>query len=195
MTRRTRAQTAGTVELALLAALAAAPPAHVEITAEAEQYAARENDAVRRWQVVRANHALPDTRRAQAGKLIAGENFSNKHGELAAPHSQVEFAAAGRYYVRAGAYSAGTGDNSIHVGLNGEWPESGRRVRWCEGKNTWRWESGQRTAANHCGEPGKIWLDAASAGWHRAPFSMREDGFEFDRFTLTANPAFAAPAR
>lgn len=205
------------LEFVLLAALAAAqPPAPVEITVDAEQYAVQEKDSVRRWILLTATHAstagadtpfhpgawdnaymkvLPDTRRTHADKLIAGENFSSTPGELAVLHYRVRIPAAGRYYVWVRAYSTGTEDNGIHVGLNGEWPESGRRMQWCEGKNTWRWESRQRTEANHCGESGKIWLDVPSAGWHRVSFSMREDGFEFDRFTLTTNPAFAAPAR
>ena len=101
---------------------------------------------------------------------------------------KVKFAAAGRYFVWVSAHSTGPEDNSIHVGLNGEWPESGKRMQWCEGKNAWTWASKQRTAVTHCGEPGKIWLDVPSAGEHRVQFSMREDGFRFDRFQLTTDP-------
>lgn len=204
------------IGIALLALLAAAQPPHVEITVDAEQYVSQEKDSVRRWQLLTATHpapagvdatfhpgawdnaymkVLPDTRRTHADKLIAGENFSNTPGELAVLHYRVKFPSAGRYYVWVRAYSTGSEDNGIHVGFDGEWPESGRRMQWCEGKNTWRWESKQRTAANHCGEPGKIYLDVASAGWHRVSFSMREDGFEFDRFTLTTNPGFAPQVR
>lgn len=206
----------GVIELALLALLAAAQPPHVEITVDAEQYATQEKDSVRRWHLLTATHpapagvdatfhpgawdnaymkVLPDTRRTHADKLIAGENFSNTPGELAVLNYRVNFPSAGRYFVWVRAYSTGSEDNGIHVGLDGEWPESGRRMQWCEGKDTWRWESKQRTEANHCGEPGKIYLDVPSAGWRRVSFSMREDGFEFDRFTLTTNPNFTPRAR
>ena len=46
----------------------------------------------------------------------------------------------------------------------------------------------------HCGEPYKIFLDVTKAGEHEVMFSMREDGFEFDRFILTTNREFARPA-
>ncbi len=136
---------------------------------------------------------LPDTRRTHDDKLIPGDNFSNTPGALAVLHYKVNFQTPGRYYVWARAYSAGPEDNGLHVGLDGQWPESGRRLQWCEGKNGWRWESKQRTEAAHCGEPHKIHLDVATAGEHELMFSMREDGFEFDRFLLTTDRGFARP--
>jgi len=53
----------------------------------------------------------------------------------------VHFSTPGRYYVWARAYSTGSEDNGLHVGLNGDWPASGQRMQWCQGKNNWRWES------------------------------------------------------
>jgi len=136
---------------------------------------------------------LPDTRRTHGDKLISGENFSNTAGAMAVLHYKVYFNTPGRYYVWARAYSSGPEDNGLHVGLNGEWPASGQRLQWCEGKNAWRWESKQRTEAVHCGEPYKIFLDVATAGEHEVMFSMREDGFEFDKFFLTTNREFTRP--
>lgn len=128
---------------------------------------------------------LPDTRVIRDDKLIAGENFSNKAGEMGIVHYKVKINNPGRYYVWVRAFSSGSEDNGIHVGLNGEWPETGQRLQWCEGKNTWRWESKQRTEEVHCGEPYLIYLDIEKAGVHEITFSMREDGFEFDRFLMT----------
>lgn len=128
---------------------------------------------------------LPDTRVTHDDKLIAGENFSNKAGEMGIVHYKVKINTPGRYYVWARAYSSGAEDNGLHVGINGEWPETGQRLQWCEGKNTWRWESKQRTEKVHCGEPYLIYLDIEEAGIHEITFSMREDGFEFDRFLMT----------
>jgi hypothetical protein len=128
---------------------------------------------------------LPDTRTTHDDKLIHSENFSNTPGELAILHYKVKINAPGRYYVWVRAYSTGTEDNGIHVGLNGIWPETGARMQWCEGKKSWRWESKQRTEEVHCGEPYLIYLDFEKAGIHEITFSMREDGFEFDRFLLT----------
>lgn len=49
------------------------------------------------------------------------------------------------------------------------------------------WESRQRTQEVHCGEPFKIFLEITEPGLHEIQFSMREDGFEFDKFLLTTN--------
>lgn len=130
---------------------------------------------------------LPDTRATHGDKLVAGENFSDKAGEAGILHYKIQIDNPGRYYVWVRAFSTGTEDNGIHVGIDGTWPESGKRMQWCEGKNSWHWESKQRTEANHCGEPYLIYLDIDKAGIHEITFSMREDGFEFDKFILTTN--------
>ncbi len=91
------------------------------------------------------------------------------------------------------AFSSGTEDNGLHVGIDGTWPESGRRMQWCEGKNSWRWESKQRTAEEHCGEAYRIFLDVPNPGIHEIQFSMREDGFELDRWLMTRNRDFVRP--
>lgn len=136
---------------------------------------------------------LPDTRRTHADKLIHGENFSNEPGKLAVLSYKVHFNTAGRYYVWVRAYSTGSEDNGLHVGLDGAWPESGQRMQWCQGKQAWRWESKQRTEQEHCGVPHQIYLDVAEPGEHVVSFSQREDGFEFDRFLLTTNRDFSRP--
>lgn len=136
---------------------------------------------------------LPDSRRNHSEKLIPGENFSNEPGKLAILSYKIHFNETGRYYVWVRAYSTGSEDNGIHVGLDGIWPESGQRMQWCQGKNDWRWESKQRTAKNHCGEPYKIYLDIETTGTHLVQFSMREDGFEFDQFLLTKEREYKRP--
>jgi hypothetical protein len=172
------------------------------VIVEAESFTAQDKTEKRQWQIIKDDtaaktasgkaylKALPDTRVTHDDKLIHGENFSNKPGEMAVLHYRVKFATAGRYYVWARAYSSGAEDNSIHVGLDGAWPESGARLQWCEGKNSWRWESKQRTPENHCGEAGKIYLEVASPGEHTVSFSMREDGFAFDQWLLTVDANF-----
>lgn len=136
---------------------------------------------------------LPDTRRTHADKLIPGENFSNEPGKLAVLSYKVKFNNPGRYYVWVRAYSTGSEDNGLHVGLNGQWPKSGQRLQWCQGKHQWWWESKQRTAKQHCGEPHKIFLEIQQPGVHTISFSMREDGFEFDRWLMTKDKNFQRP--
>ena len=130
---------------------------------------------------------LPDTRVTHDDKLIRGENFSNEPGKLAIAHYQVQINNPGRYYVWVRAFSTGGEDNGIHVGLNGTWPENGQRMQWCDGKNKWTWASKQRTKEVHCGVPYQIYLDITEKGTHDIQFSMREDGFEFDKFILTSD--------
>lgn len=128
---------------------------------------------------------LPDTRRNHKEKLIGGENFSNQPGKLAQLDYRIYFNNPGKYYVWVRAYSTGSEDNGIHVGLNGNWVETGQRMQWCKGKHQWTWASKQRTKEVHCGVEKRIYLDIPTTGWHTISFSMREDGFEFDKFILS----------
>ena len=128
---------------------------------------------------------LPDTRVTHGDELIRGGNFCAKAGDMALLHYKVYINNPGRYYVWVRAYSTGSEDNGIHVGLNGEWPKSGQRMQWCTNKNSWHWESKQRTKEVHCGVEHLIYLDIDKKGEHEIAFSMREDGFEFDKFILT----------
>lgn len=177
------------------------------IKVEAEHFFRQSKDEVRKWHVIKeseinedeaSSHTstasgssyvkiLPDTRVTHDDKLIHSENFSNVAGEMSILHYKVNIPKAGKYYVWARAYSSGSEDNGIHVGLNGDWPVSGQRMQWCEGKNKWTWESKQRTANVHCGEPYLIYLEIDKPGEHEITFSMREDGFEFDAFILATD--------
>ncbi len=186
------------------------------VAVEAEHFVAQTRDGVRAWHLTHAEarpavqpdgdpshvdgasggaylEILPDTRRTHGDKLIRGRNFSPQAGKMAVLDYKVNIRTPGRYYVWVRAYSTGTEDNGLHVGLDGEWPESGQRLQWCEGKMSWRWESKQRTEAQHCGEPHKIFLDIEKPGEHTIHFSMREDGFEFDKWLMTTNRDFARP--
>lgn len=127
---------------------------------------------------------LPDTRVTHSDQLISGRNFWNAAGTGPALSYNVNIPEAGRYIVFVKAYSTGTEDNGIHVGLNNTNPASGERMQWCSGKNQWTWGSAQRTNSNHCGTERTIFLDFSFAGANTVTFSAREDGFEFDQFIL-----------
>jgi len=130
---------------------------------------------------------IPDTRLTHDDTLIRGENFSGKPGQMSIISYDVDFPMAGRWYVWVRTFSRGSEDNSVHVGLNGEWPESGARMQYCPGRNQWYWDNRQRTIEDHCGVIGGIWIDVPSPGQHTVEFSMREDGFIMDAFHLTLN--------
>ena len=186
------------------------------VAVEAEHFVSQRNSDVRSWYLTKSeqtpdiapdgdpNHVggasggayieiLPDTRRTHGDKLIHGENFSPTPGKMAVLDYKVHFSTAGRYYVWVRAFSTGSEDNGLHVGIDGRWPDTGQRLQWCQGKKTWRWESKQRTAKQHCGEPYKIFLDVEQPGVHTISFSMREDGFEFDKWVMTTDREFARP--
>lgn len=136
---------------------------------------------------------LPDTRRTHDDTLTTGENFAPQPGKQAILEYKIKVTTPGRYYVWVRAYSTGTEDNGLHVGLNGHWPESGQRLQWCAGKHSWWWESKQRTQKEHCGIEDAIFLDIDKAGEHTIQFSMREDGFEFDKWLMTKDRDFIRP--
>ncbi len=134
---------------------------------------------------------LPDTRvigHGGPGKpdpLIEGENFSDIPGEMAVLKYKVFINNPGKYYVWVRANSSGAEDNGIHVGIDGKWPESGQKMQWCSNKNKWIWESAKRLKNKPCDNPRTIFLDSLTAGEHVIQFSMREDGFEMDKFILS----------
>jgi uncharacterized protein DUF5060 len=186
------------------------------VAVEAEHFAKQVHSNVRKWYITTPdktpnvtpdgdeNHAasasgkgylevLPDTRRNHGHKLINGENFSNTPGKLAIVSYPVFITNPGRYYVWVRAYSTGSEDNGLHVGLDGKWPTTGQRLQWCAGKKSWWWESKQRTEKEHCGEPYKIFLDINEPGLHTISFSLREDGFEFDTWLMTKEREFTRP--
>lgn len=182
---------------------------------EAEDFYKQTASDIRKWYITKAdtkiesslrdvdaNHAatasggayieiLPDTRSNHDEKLTAGVNFSNEAGKMAIVHYKVNINTPGRYYIWARAHSTGSEDNGVHVGFDGQWPESGQRMQWCEGKELWFWASQQRTLEVHCGVPGLIYLDIEKAGEYDIQFSMREDGFEMDQWLMTTDKNFS----
>ncbi|MFK7933136.1 MAG: hypothetical protein AB8G22_06475 [Saprospiraceae bacterium] len=178
------------------------------VIVEAEEFDTQELDEIRKWYRVDTNHTpdippdidgnhastasgkvyleiLPDTRTNHDEKLVRGENFSNIPGKLGVLNYQVKFNNPGKYYVWVRTFFTGSEDNGLHVGLNGEWVESGKRMQWCEGKDEWTWASKQRTKEEHCGIERQIYLEIPTVGIHTISFSMREDGFEFDQWAMS----------
>ncbi|WP_231617430.1 DUF5060 domain-containing protein [Novipirellula aureliae] len=130
---------------------------------------------------------LPDTRVTHADPLVRGVSFSNTPGECSVLYYPVMIEKPGRYYVWARICCTGAEDNGLHVGIDGVWPESGARMQFTGQHGKWQWDSRQRTDKVHTGVLGQIWLDIDEPGLHTIMFSMREDGFEFDKFMLTPN--------
>ena len=128
---------------------------------------------------------MPDTRQNHDEKLIHGENFSDIAGEIAILHYKVHFNQPGRYFVWIRAFSANSEDDAVHLGFDGDWPESGMRWRTIV-DNEWAWENKRRypeSAKNHGSM--KSWLDVDIPGPRVLQISMREDGAELDKIVLT----------
>ena len=165
---------------------------------EAEDFDTQENDDVRRWVRFDDDSAsggaylkiLPDTRKTHDDELIRGENFSDVRGAMAVLSYPVYFSQPGRYYIWARAFSTGSEDNSVHFGLNNEWPETAGRMQWCDGKHEWTWSSARRVPDNHCGETLTNWLDVPVEGNYTLNVSMREDGAKLDKIILAKDKAF-----
>lgn len=128
--------------------------------------------------------AMPDTRKTHKDKLIVGENFFPVPGTGGMVSYKVKINNPGTYYVWVRAFSTGPEDNGLHVGVNGTWPESGQRIQLCKGKHKWTWSSAQRVPENHCGYAQTITLTFDKADEYIISFSMREDGFELDKWML-----------
>ncbi|MFA3792024.1 hypothetical protein AB6T38_12975 [Aliiglaciecola sp. SL4] len=175
---------------------------------EAENFATQHLDSKRRWLVFSQNtpshiysdsdqahydgasngsyiELLPDTRSNHHEDIVRNENFTNQAGTMAVLSYPVYFKTPGKYYVWARAYSTGSEDNGVHIGLNGSWPESAKRLQLCQGKHAWTWSSAQRRDTNHCGSPNTITIHVPQKGVHTVMVSMREDGFELDKLLLT----------
>jgi hypothetical protein len=168
---------------------------------EAEKYTSQDKDALRHWTIKNEYttkdsavysasgssyiQVLPDTRRTHDDPLIPGVSFSGDPGKIAVLTYKVKINNPGKYYVWVRAFSRGTEDNGLHVGIDGKWPESGKRMQWCKGKHQWTWESKQRTKEQHCGVPQLIYLNIEKPGNHIISFSMREDGFAMDQWAIS----------
>lgn len=189
------------------------------VSVEAEHFVSQSNDEIRRWYITTpettapdfpdpdGNHAetassgayievLPDNRTNHDEKLIpytnpqTEANFSPVPGKMAVLSYPIYFNTAGVYVFWARAFSTGPEDNGLHVGIDGSWPESSSRVQLCPGKYQWTWSSAQRRSHNHCGDPFTVLVSVPNPGIHTITLSMREDGFELDKFILTRDFIF-----
>lgn len=127
---------------------------------------------------------LPDTRITHDDSLVHGVNFTNSPGTMAVLDYKVYFNTTGKYYVWVRTHTSGSEDNGVHVGIDGKWPETGQRMQFWGNSPKWQWQSRQRTGEVHTGVEKLIYLNIDKPGLHTISFSMREDGFEFDKWVM-----------
>jgi hypothetical protein len=128
---------------------------------------------------------LPDTGN-DGQSLTPGENISDQPGAMAVLHYWVDFPAAGKYYIWARCFGFDGDDNTVHFGLENDWPASGAKMHG-QGNRKWTW------VCRHRNHGGKIFIEPHEPGIHRVTVSMREDGCELDRFLLTTDENYTPP--
>lgn len=136
---------------------------------------------------------LPDKLRGDRDKLIPGENFNNlPDPPMAVLYYKVHINNPGRYYIWVRTYSTGSEDNSLHAGIDDDWPASGSGIQWSE-RHKWHWSSSRMIDDFNPTEPQRPYIDIEQTGQYTITFSMGEDGAEFDKWLLTLDPGFKPP--
>lgn len=129
---------------------------------------------------------LPDVRVTHADEFGPPTAVWFQPGTGPRAEYPIDFPEAGRYYVHVRAYSTGTEDNGLHIGLDGEFGNSGKNMQFCTAGQGWSWSSKQRDSGGNgpCGAKKTIWVTVDEPGAHNFMISAREDGFEIDRVML-----------
>jgi hypothetical protein len=123
---------------------------------------------------------LPDARQKDEDAINSKTSIALP-GVAAILGYKVRFATAGTYYVWVRSRGTDGDDNTLHVGIDSTWPESGQKIHVTS--KDWQWICNQRDTKK------KITIDIP-AGTHEIMFSMREDGCELDRICLSMNPDY-----
>jgi len=91
-------------------------------------------------------------------------------------HFNVNIIEAGTYAVYVRAFSTGEFDDTIHVGFDGLWEDTGANINTCGERGKWIW--------TQCDNAEPATLEIPTSGLHSIEFAARDDGFEFDQFVL-----------
>jgi len=119
---------------------------------------------------------LPDARQKDEDAVNSKTSIRGIGGQAAVLSYMVQFNDPGTCYVWVRARATDGDDNTLHVGIDGNWPESGKKMTF-QGQ-VWAWSNTQRDTGK------KIAVEVAKAGIHELKLSMREDGCEIDRIFL-----------
>lgn len=186
------------------------------VVIEAEHFHSQRRDLIRRWYINSPQHtpaakpdgdpveisdagggaymeALPDTFVTDDDRAIDGLNLGLLAGSVAVLEYRVHFSKPGRYYVWTRMRSDDEEDNTLSIGLDDEWPASGRCLQFQKHTKTWQWGKVIRSPKGPKFPRLLAWLDVPTSGVHTVMYSMREDGCSLDRFLLTTTENFAAP--
>lgn len=125
---------------------------------------------------------------ASAGNYISAQpsdgDTYNTNIETTAPEVgyAVNFASAGRYYIHV-AGKGGSANDSLHIGLNGVVPDSGKSITGF-GSGGYTYETiSQQTGTD-------AYIDVATAGVQDLSVYAREDGTQIDQIILTTDSGY-----
>lgn len=175
------------------------------ISFEAENFYRQTKTDSRLWHLVTSNHTpgigpdsdpphitgasenaylelLPDGRQKDEDGINSKSSICSDGGMKAILSYMIEVKDTGKYYVWVRGFAVDGDDNTLHAGLNENWPESGKKITF-SGK-IWKWTNTQRDTK------AAIYVNVEKPGKHEFHLSMREDGCEIDRIILTKNRNF-----
>ena len=125
---------------------------------------------------------LPDGRQKDEDGINSKSSIYGEGGKAAVLSYMVFFEKAGTYFLWVRALAVDGDDNTLHVGIDNTWPESGKKLTF-HGKE-WKWSNTQRDTK------AAISIEVPKPGIHEIMLSMREDGCEIDRIFICSDKAF-----
>jgi hypothetical protein len=148
------------------------------VSVEAENYDDNVEQGGVKWEEVGPTDGFT----GNAGMQVLGPSFYNPGYSDSSPRLEYEinFVKTGTHYVWILAWAAGGGDDSCHVGLDGE--ETPLSSNWSGGGNDW--------SDNRYPETGRAQFEVTTAGIHILDVWVREDGLIIDKIVLTTNPDY-----
>ena len=97
---------------------------------------------------------------------------------------EVNFVKTGTHYVWIRYLKTGGGDDSCHIGIDGQEDSGAENISASGSDNTWNWTNERR------GDLGQAKLEVTSTGAHTVNVWMREDGFRLDKINLTTDGSY-----
>jgi len=97
---------------------------------------------------------------------------------------EVNFVKTGIHYVWVRYLKTSGGDDSCHIGLDGQEGSDAENISAPGSDNVWSWSNERR------GDLGRAKLEVTSADVHTVNVWMREDGFRLDKIILTTDESY-----
>ena len=155
------------------------------LVVEAESYSTLKSQGGHNWvetPAVEASNGVAMSSNPNNGSNIA-TNYVSDSPRI---DLDVNFVATGVHYIWVRGFSPNTGSDSVHFGIDGTTPDTGKRFDNFE-IGSWAWSNEIKLG------PGNLQIgtiDVDSTGAHTLNIWMREDGFQIDKIVLTTDSAF-----